>query len=439
MLINYTVENVYSFSEQTTFSMLGERIKEFDETNCCIKGKKKILKSSSIHGLNGAGKSNLIKSLFYLKRLILTSSTVKDYISELEPFKFSTKYKNKPMKFTLNFLLKDIEYTYTLHILDKAISYEALFKKEKREVMIFERNGNNWDDINFSQKYFKNEYLKFFPDIFKKKDTLLLTLLLQIKEQPFSDLAEYIENNLIIINGVSFGGKYSDYNDTFKYIEDTDDKNISLERRNKILQFMKKYCSGLDELVYSKKERIISFDEIKQSLPEDLVKQIEEDIKNESKSLNLTTQDTSLFAQHKIYDEQNNIVGEELLDFINYTSEGTRALYRIIGGIFRVLENGGTIFIDEMMGLLHTIVISDILELFHKPLVKAQIIFTGHNPYIMNESKIRRDQIVFFTKGIIGNSKLHRLSDFKEIKSTNSFSKNYIQLLKNSLNSCEEN
>lgn len=434
MLINYTVENVYSFSEATTFSMLGERIKEFDETNCYFKDKKKILKSSSIHGLNGAGKSNLIKSLFYLKKLILNSSTVKDYISELEPFKFSTKYKDKPMKFTLNFLLKDIEYTYIVYILNKAIFYEALFKKEKREVMIFERKDSNWDNINFSQKYFKNEYLKFFPDIFKKKDTLLLTLLLKIKDQPFSDLADYIENNLIIINGISFGGAYSDYNDTFNYIEGTNDKNISLQRRNKILQFMKKYCSGLDELIYSKKERVISFDEIKQNLPEDLVKRLEEDIKSESKSLNLTTQDISLFAQHKIYDENYNVIGEELLDFINYASEGTQALYRIIGGIFRILENGGTIFIDEMMGLLHTIVISDILDLFHKPSVEAQIIFTGHNPYIMNESNIRRDQIVFFTKGIIGDSKLHRLSDFKEIKSTNSFSKNYIQLLKNSLN-----
>ena len=70
MLIRFVIENLFSFGESKEFTTIPKkRLKTFQEHKYNYDGFE-ILKLSSIYGANGAGKSNLIKSLFQFQKLV---------------------------------------------------------------------------------------------------------------------------------------------------------------------------------------------------------------------------------------------------------------------------------------------------------------------------------------------------------------------------------
>ena len=74
MLIRFVVENFFSFGERKEFTTIpSKRLKtlqhhkyNYDDFN--------ILKIGSIYGANGSGKSNLIKSLGLIQKLIISDN-----------------------------------------------------------------------------------------------------------------------------------------------------------------------------------------------------------------------------------------------------------------------------------------------------------------------------------------------------------------------------
>ena len=81
MLIRFVIENLFSFGESKEFTTIPKkRLKTFQEHKYNYDGFE-ILKLSSIYGANGAGKSNLIKSLFqFQKDQILAVEFIQDNI-----------------------------------------------------------------------------------------------------------------------------------------------------------------------------------------------------------------------------------------------------------------------------------------------------------------------------------------------------------------------
>jgi hypothetical protein len=200
---------------------------------------------------------------------------------------------------------------------------------------------------------------------------------------------------------------------------------------------MKKYSIGMDDFLYQSTEEIVPFEDLKKNslISKELLESLEKKMKQESSEMQISRRDVKISTVHEVFNEQNEKVGEEILDFVKYTSEGTKVLYNIAGAIFEALENGGVLIIDEGLGLLHTIVLEDILRLFNSIESNpnnAQLIITGQNPYIMSDGNLRRDQIIIVTKKF-GASLIQRLSDHKNIKSTHSFSKNYLNILRETL------
>lgn len=437
MLKTFTVENLYSFNQKTIFSMEATNIKEYIETNCFkLEGRKEsILKVNSVHGLNNAGKSNLIQSLFYLKKFLYNGHMNKDLIDRIENFKFMISNEKKPIKMELEFFLENTLFRYVLHIKENKICHEALYKKEKKEINIFIREGE-WVSLKFSEKYLKKESLKFIPENLKKSENSVLGILGMLESNDvFSKIKNYFENNFIIINAVH---DHMGLNETSRYLE----KNI--DNKIKIVNFLKQFCFGINDIYFSAKEKQLTLQEIKESLkgmaestkfPEEIVRDIEEKIKNESSEIQLeiTQKEISITYTQDIYDENMQKIKETLVDFFKYSSAGTKNLYGILGGVFQVLDEGGVVIIDEIMGLLHTLVFEEIVNLFNSIKTNpknAQIIFTGHNAHVISECNLRRDQIIIVKKDEFGNSYIERLSDYKNIKASSSFAKNYINLLR---------
>ena len=111
-----------------------------------------------------------------------------------------------------------------------------------------------------------------------------------------------------------------------------------------------------------------------------------------------------------------------------FNSEGTERLLLYMGWILAALDNGYVLLIDEIDAKLHFLVTDYIIELFNSidsnP-NNAQLICTAHNIMLMDED-LRRDQIYFTSKNQYGESILTALSDYKNVRKSDLFSKKYL-------------
>ncbi len=85
------------------------------------------------------------------------------------------------------------------------------------------------------------------------------------------------------------------------------------------------------------------------------------------------------------------------------------------------------------------------MELFHNPATNprnAQLIFITHDSNLLEASLLRRDQVAFVKKNKFGASELYSLVEFKGVRNTASFEKEYLMgkygAVPNNLNVVEE-
>jgi len=101
-------------------------------------------------------------------------------------------------------------------------------------------------------------------------------------------------------------------------------------------------------------------------------------------------------------------------------SNGTRNLLFLTGPVLDVLGRGVTLVIDELDTSLHTLLVRQLVQLFHQPkfnISGAQLIFTTHDTSLLSAPTLfRRDQIWFVEKKHDQASTLYGLSDFSPRK-----------------------
>ena len=78
MLYRVIIDNYKSFAEETAFDLFPNPKRETFPNHVYGEGATPVLKSTAIYGANGAGKSNLIKGMQFIKEFTTTMSTGKD-------------------------------------------------------------------------------------------------------------------------------------------------------------------------------------------------------------------------------------------------------------------------------------------------------------------------------------------------------------------------
>jgi AAA15 family ATPase/GTPase len=118
---------------------------------------------------------------------------------------------------------------------------------------------------------------------------------------------------------------------------------------------------------------------------------------------------------------------------LNEESEGTKTLFRMAPSVFRALESGGLLLVDELESSLHPLIGLAIVKLFNCPRANsrnAQVIFTTHDTNLLGttlgQQPLRRDQVWFTEKDDEGASTLYPLTDYKPRKAEN-LERGYLQ------------
>jgi hypothetical protein len=107
------------------------------------------------------------------------------------------------------------------------------------------------------------------------------------------------------------------------------------------------------------------------------------------------------------------------LDFDSDESAGTRRFFSLLGYWFSKIEAGGVLVIDEIETSMHPLLVQALLRAFFgsdQGKQSAQLIFTTHNPLLLDQTLLRRDQVWFTEKEKQGATRLYPLTDYQPRK-----------------------
>lgn len=408
MLLEFSVGNFLSFKAKTTLSLAATSIKEHIDTNIFSTERRDLLKGAVIYGANASGKSNFVRAMSTMRRLVLQSFD-QSSADELDvtPFLLSTETEKAPSLFEAIFIIDNIRYRYGFEVDDRQVHAEWLFEAPK-----------NAEKAMFLREYDGIEVTRNFPE---GKDLEERTrdnaLFLAVADQFNGKIAKKIMkwfDNFITISGLTHEG-YKGV--TFGMLED---KHTS----SKLLNFYKRLDLGFDDIAINKKP----FDakELPNDMPESLVRQLVTDLEGAYK--------IDIKTIHKKYNDQGKAVGDVEFDMRSQESSGTNKIFNISGPVFDVLNDGGILVVDELDASLHPLLTLAVTRLFNSKQFNpnnAQLIFATHDTNLLYYGNYRRDQIYFVEKDQYGASDMYSLVEYKEegktIRKDRSFEKDYIE------------
>lgn len=408
MLLEFSVGNYLSFKTKTTLSLAATSIKEHVDTNIFSTDRLDLLKGAVIYGANASGKSNFIKAMSTMRRLVLQSFE-QSSTDELDivPFLLNTDTEKSPSFFETVFIIDNVRYRYGFEVDDKQIHAEWLFEAPK-----------NADKPLFIREADGIEVMKSFPEGKDLEErTRENALFLAVADQFNGKIAKKIMqwfNNFITISGLSHEG-YKGV--TFGMLEN---KHTS----STLLNFYKKLDLGFDDINISKKP----FDpkELPNDMPEGLFKQFVTDLEGALR--------IDIKTIHKKYNAKGKLVGNVEFDMRSQESSGTNKLFNISGPVFDVLNDGGVLVVDELDASLHPLLTLAVTKLFNSREFNqnnAQLIFATHDTNLLYYGNYRRDQIYFVEKDTYGSSDMYSLVEYKEegktVRKDRSFEKDYIE------------
>src|SRR5699024_11538120 len=124
-----------------------------------------ILKLASIYGANGAGKSNLVKALFLLQKMV-TEEEIPFHLRKSR-FKFS---ENQDQVFAVEFFQDSTPFYYAIKLTEGRIAEEELYLSglgKENDNLLFERktNDENISEITFMPEFEKDEKSRLLKSI----------------------------------------------------------------------------------------------------------------------------------------------------------------------------------------------------------------------------------------------------------------------------------
>lgn len=408
MFVEFSVANYLSFKERKTLSMEAAKIKDEPLHPPIQLERMELLRSIAIYGANSSGKSNLLKAMSTMRRLVLTSSE-KSSKGELfiRPFLLHTSFASQPSHFEMVFFQGGNKYRYGFEVDNTAVRAEWLFvtKKTAEKPLFLREEGG----IQVFSAFKEGKNLEE-----RTRDNALFLSVVDQFNGPIAKTIVQWFDRLITISGL----KHEHYK-SITYHTLIDETNRAMVER-----FLSRMDLGFDAIRITEKK--FDRDDLPDEFPEEVLQELEQDFVD---SLAL-----SVKTIHKKYGPSDDIVLQEEFELRSQESIGTNKVFNLSGPIFDVLTKGGVLVVDELDSSLHPLLTLELIRLFQTheaPDHTAQFIFTTHDTNLLSYGGFRRDQIYFVEKDHVGASDVYSLVEYKEegkpIRSDRSFEKDYIK------------
>jgi AAA15 family ATPase/GTPase len=411
MFLQFSVNNFRSIKDTVTFSMATA---SKDNENSFQVRNYELLTSSVIYGANASGKSNILKAMAFMGRVVLNKTKVIQSTDTLphDPFRLNTSTQDASSAFEIVFFIDTIKYRYGFEMDATTVYSEWLYADKKgKEAKLFYRDSEDEEYVN--PKEFKEGFIFFDNAKSKIKVSTNQLFIWKCDREDDAIISKSILkwfSHFNLIDGLDHGG-YAGY--TMKKMED-------VEFKNKIIKLVKTADIGIENIDMQTEDVPLDVLE-KMPLPDKLKEEILKDGGLKSVAVN---------TYHKKFDENNDEIGTTIFELDNEESLGTQKFFKMSAPILNTLQEGKILLIDELDASLHPMLTKHLIKLFHDKTINtknAQLIFATHDTNLLKPYIFRRDQIWMTEKDKYGATDIYSLAQFKNVRKDEDFEKQYIQ------------
>jgi hypothetical protein len=404
VLLRFGVSNYLSIRDYQELSFVASSLK--DSGGDLISSpnlRESLLPVLLIYGANASGKSNILAAFRFYRSAILESQR-KNLPSGRVPrrhFRLDEKYAKEPSRLDCDFTVAGIRYHYGFSATSQQFTEEWLFAypQGSRQAW-FQRNGK---EFKFG-KHLRGQN-RLIEDI-TRPNSLFLSAAAQSNHEQLTAIYNYFESSFKAI--VS---RDSSIQMTFNESSGIDDR---------IVAFLRRADTGINSL------RIKDLEVPKNSarFAEKFVKLVPEEFPDSEPPT-----PENLFLDKELSFGHATNSGRDVYFNSSRESRGTLRLLNLLQPIFKALDSGGFLSIDEIDSSLHTLLAKDIIGLFTSSNTNtkgAQLVATTHDTNLLCFPDIRRDQIWFTEKDKGGATHLYPLTDIRT-RNTDNLEKGYLQ------------
>jgi uncharacterized protein len=426
MLIEFKVTNYRSIRAEQTLSMVASNYSDELPENlisCDLPGMKgaRLVKAVALYGANASGKSNVIAALRFFAEFVRDSATKihPGAPTGAQPFKLDSACLTEPSKFEITAVINGIRTLYGLELTRERVTSEYLVAYPKgRPQVWFERD---WDAAK--GKYIWSRSTEYFKHDFAlrkktRENAAFLSVASQFAQPEAAPVAEWFENGLTLLNLSRDLGRTHAARVILK------DNHL----RRLIIAAVKNADVGVTDIKLRNAQPAEFIRTVIRSIATDrhLYAQVAAEFEKEAKRpretlasdvLRLAEDSPEDYATpHLVHRSGGHDLG---LDFYDEESVGTQRYLELVAELLVATATGRPFIIDELDTSLHPLLCIELLRSFFwwkGEIPGAQLIFTTHNPLLLDQTLLRRDQIWFTEKDQEGATTLYPLTDYQPRK-----------------------
>ena len=394
MLLEFACSNHKSIRNEVLFSAMAGKDNTFEEKTKEIPGGR-VLKSAIIYGANGAGKSNLIDAISFVKNLVVNSINhqpgqgIRQIPHKLDGFSADSTYR-------IQFVTQNIRYVFGFSLRNMLVSDEYLYYfHNNRQTKIYERTAKS-----FSAGYKFRGKFSACKDVLKPNRLLLSCAANFSAVKEIADAYNFFGNELVVYHPANQSNwmNYSLYQ-----------MNTNPKMKSAVLNFLSELGTGIKDIHVTVDEKMLESSELPPFLSD------------EFKALLLQNSVNAITARVN-YDKFD-------IDLIQEESTGTQKLFAILCPIIDIMMNGKVLICDELESSLHESLVFGLVKLFINTQTNkfAQMFLTTHETGLLNLDLFRRDQIWFAEMRKEDRSTdLYSLAEIKNVRKEDNFGRGYI-------------
>lgn len=404
MLLQFTTSNFRAYREAQTLNLAASNYDKTLPENCIsrdllgLKGQR-WLKGIGIYGPNAGGKSSLILALAAFAGLVKNSAKTtdpRDAIGQIQPFALAPRKPILPTGFSAVFVSDGIRYEYRVAATSERIWHESLraFPSAKEQLWFC----RDWQPEKERYKWSPDKPTGYRRDSKKEEFTLpnvlFLSKAISLGDTQLEPVFRWFKEKLRFVDLSARAGEIN-----MGFSGDQFVRNSPLA--SQILDLLRHADLGIDSVLLTQEkqnERTVA-----------ALKSIAEPLPPEIHAYMNTAFLYKLELTHRTSEGSPVPLPWEA------ESAGTERLFELAGPWLHFLENGYTVCMDELETSMHPLMVMALLRLLFSDSTNkkgAQIIFTTHNPLLLDSTLMRRDQIWFADKDDHGEAHLYPLTDY---------------------------
>lgn len=358
MLAKMYLTNFLSFKERTEIDLTASKYSILGKTNVY---KSEILKGALFIGPNASGKSNALKGLSFIIKMIKGEGVSFN--------RYRCLFSDNPIitiEYEFIFESKKVEYAIEYNIQTNSISENLKID----EITVLKRTGNT-GELRIGQSVTTDDQVD--------SETLFLRTASfntgRFPQEPtLRKLMDFLQNSYIVDE---YNGDARVESTITRYAEE-----FGVEKINKYLTAFKYDFS------------------------------MEYGSESEGAGLKLTlgADNKMVFLKRKGFPFPNVLINE---------SQGNQVFADLLPHLIRVIENAGMLIVDEFGNSFHNKLAEKIISFFMENAKNSQIFITSHHTNLISNSVFRPDQINLITFLNTSGSNVKRLSQFKPREAQN--------------------